>query len=638
MDWQAFATSFMTDQAQRIQARLVKSSDYEDKLRDDAEKSKALFGKRKLLVDQAVAKSQNLKKLGVSDEQIAAAAASGPEGLFNFANEIEAYAKKTGKTKFIKSELDALIETPELLKEQLGDDFKLNKFLKQTYGMTEPSLGSTERQDRNFLQQALGIGGREAVRAKLDEEAYFEGYSIVDINELANSQAFTDLLPGGSFRFLEPADYNSAKIAGDFEDDLARALKNRETDINSLEVGSDARKNLIKSIKDSVVRRYANMPYGQQFLKDTSLDLARRFPDVYQELLVETGAANLPGPNKNKDGMNIELTAAIEKTLMDEVAETGVIKDANGKATHTYRFMFDEKGFPVSGMINGVHLTPELAIEAFKDAQNAGLFKDKPSVDASVTELDLTKEEMPPANTNIVQDAPVVDTKTNTSTLEPEAVQTQTEEKVEKLKVKPYKLSDGRTLYIITNEEGIRAEGTPAFSTYEAAQGAIVSNESPSITRKPDPVEPEVFSSASSDIYDNPTDATYLVKIDGMLGTFRVKADDLQYIPREKVKVGKASSEQVSIMVDEDPDKRRKSLSGSRLRRMFRTKKGLGDTETTNTMPPKEEMQTILQSFEDSLTDKTKAGMIAAWPKYAEQAGINPFVADQVLAALLQGK
>ena len=638
MDWQAFATSFMTDQAQRIQARLVKSSDYEDKLRDDAEKSKALFGKRKLLVDQAVAKSQNLKKLGVSDEQIAAAAASGPEGLFNFANEIEAYAKKTGKTKFIKSELDALIETPELLKEQLGDDFKLNKFLKQTYGMTEPSLGSTERQDRNFLQQALGIGGREAVRAKLDEEAYFEGYSIVDINELANSQAFTDLLPGGSFRFLEPADYNSAKIAGDFEDDLARALKNRETDINSLEVGSDARKNLIKSIKDSVVRRYANMPYGQQFLKDTSLDLARRFPDVYQELLVETGAANLPGPNKNKDGMNIELTAAIEKTLMDEVAETGVIKDANGKATHTYRFMFDEKGFPVSGMINGVHLTPELAIEAFKDAQNAGLFKDKPSVDASVTELDLTKEEMPPANTNIVQDAPVVDTKTNTSTLEPEAVQTQTEEKVEKLKVKPYKLSDGRTLYIITNEEGIRAEGTPAFSTYEAAQGAIVSNESPSITRKPDPVEPEVFSSASSDIYDNPTDATYLVKIDGMLGTFRVKADDLQYIPREKVKVGKASSEQVSITVDEKPDKRRKSLSGSRLRRMFRTKKGLGDTETTNTMPPKEEMQTILQSFEDSLTDKTKAGMIAAWPKYAEQAGINPFVADQVLAALLQGK
>ena len=638
MDWQAFATSFMTDQAQRIQARLVKSSDYEDKLRDDAEKSKALFGKRKLLVDQAVAKSQNLKKLGVSDEQIAAAAASGPEGLFNFANEIEAYAKKTGKTKFIKSELDALIETPELLKEQLGDDFKLNKFLKQTYGMTEPSLGSTERQDRNFLQQALGIGGREAVRAKLDEEAYFEGYSIVDINELANSQAFTDLLPGGSFRFLEPADYNSAKIAGDFEDDLARALKNRETDINSLEVGSDARKNLIKSIKDSVVRRYANMPYGQQFLKDTSLDLARRFPDVYQELLVETGAANLPGPNKNKDGMNIELTAAIEKTLMDEVAETGVIKDANGKATHTYRFMFDEKGFPVSGMINGVHLTPELAIEAFKDAQNAGLFKDKPSVDASVTELDLTKEEMPPANTNIVQDAPVVDTKTNTSTLEPEAVQTQTEEKVEKLKVKPYKLSDGRTLYFIINEEGIRVEGTPAFSTYEAAQGAIVSNESPSITRKPDPVEPEVFSSASSDIYDNPTDATYLVKIDGMLGTFRVKADDLQYIPREKVKVGKTSSEQVSIMVDEDPDKRRKSLSGSRLRRMFRTKKGLGDTETTNTMPPKEEMQTILQSFEDSLTDKTKAGMIAAWPKYAEQAGINPFVADQVLAALLQGK
>ena len=182
------------------------------KLRDDAEKSKALFGKRKLLVDQAIARSQNLKKLGVSDEQIAAAAASGPEGLFNFADEIQAYAKKTGKTKFIKSELDALIETPELLKEDLGDDFKINKFLRQTYGMADPSLGSIETEDRNFLQKALGIGGREAVRARLDEDAYFEGYSIMDINELANSQAFTDLLPGGSFRFLEPADYNAVDV------------------------------------------------------------------------------------------------------------------------------------------------------------------------------------------------------------------------------------------------------------------------------------------------------------------------------------------------------------------------------------------------------------------------------------------
>ena len=635
MDWQAFATGFMNDQTQRIQARLVKSSDYEDKLRDDAEKSKALFGKRKLLVDQAIARSQNLKKLGVSDEQIAAAAASGPEGLFNFADEIQAYAKKTGKTKFIKSELDALIETPELLKEDLGDDFKINKFLRQTYGMADPSLGSIETEDRNFLQKALGIGGREAVRARLDEDAYFEGYSIMDINELANSQAFTDLLPGGSFRFLEPADYQSAKIAGDFEDDLARALKNRETDISALVSNTEAQNALIKSIKDSVVRRYANMPYGQQFLKDTSLDLARRFPDVYQELLVETGVGNLPGPNKAKDGMNIELTSAIEKTLMDEVSETGVVKDASGKATHTYRFMFDDKGVPFSGMINGVHLTPELAIEAFKDAQSAGLFKDKPSVDASVTELDLSKEEIPPANTNIVQDAPVVDTETNTSTLEPKAVQEQTEKKVGQLEVSQYPLSDGTFQYLIADSvTGIRAEGTPIFSTYEAAQGAIVANESPSMVRELDPVEPEVFSSSSSDIYDNPTDDTYLVKVDGMIGTFRVKADDLQYIPREKVKVGKASSEQVSIMTDDKPDKRRKSLSGSRLRRMFKTEKGLGDTDSGTKA---EDLVSLAKDFIGSLPDKSRAAQLAAWPEYVKKNNISAAIRDKVLAGLQEG-
>ena len=103
-----------------------------------------------------------------------------------------------------------------LLKEDLGDDFNLTDHLNKTFGVGQASLGSTTSGKRNILQKAFGLGLTQATRADLDREAYYDGYSVMDINEMAAQDAYSDLLPGSTFRFTPGLDYNSAKVSTDF--------------------------------------------------------------------------------------------------------------------------------------------------------------------------------------------------------------------------------------------------------------------------------------------------------------------------------------------------------------------------------------------------------------------------------------
>ena len=639
MDWGAFAVGFMNDQSKSIQKRLERAEDYKERQLEKADRSKAEFGKRKLVVSRALGKAKRLKGMGVTDEMIAAAASSGPTGIFDFADELTAYATKNNITgRFTQSQLKAITDTPELLKEDLGDDFNLTDHLNKTFGVGQASLGSTTSGKRNILQKAFGLGLTQATRADLDREAYYDGYSVMDINEMAAQDAYSDLLPGSTFRFTPGLDYDSAKVSTDFSRALSLNLDNAKVDIDAMEYGGakEPEINAFKQqIREDTIRSYASS-YGVKFLNDSSLRLEEKFPELHAELIAKYGTGNT-GDSALTKVASPKVEEAIIKKVVDNnsTAETAKTTDAKDQPIE-YKFIFHPKtGIPQSATVNGEVFTGEEAITMFNAATSQGLFLDRLTAiedfEKFGTEVEQSLDESLGASpASIIPDEVVADKETNTVTREPELVQTQTEDKVKKLEVSPYKLSDGRTQYIITNEEGIRIEGTPVFSTYEAAQGAIVANESPSMTRELDPVEPEVFSSASSDIYDNPTDATYLVKIDGMLGTFRVKADDLQYIPREKVKVGKASSEQVSIMSDDKPDKRRKSLSGSRLRRLFKTEKGLGDTET---LPTQEvDLKSVMREFlaEAGTTDRNKLAKL--WPDYAMQAGVSVLDADKILA------
>lgn len=47
----------------------------------------------------------------------------------------------------------------------------------------------------------LGLDLDDAVRARLDEDAYFDGYSVMDINEISKQEAYESVAPGTYFSF-----------------------------------------------------------------------------------------------------------------------------------------------------------------------------------------------------------------------------------------------------------------------------------------------------------------------------------------------------------------------------------------------------------------------------------------------------
>lgn len=561
-NWNAFQIGFFDDQVKQMAERRRRAQNYRDKAVADAEKSKAQIQKRKALADLAVGKANQLTRLGVTDTQIASAIASGPDGLFKFADEVIGYAKRNNISRFTESQTQSLIDTPELMREDLGEDFTLNDFIKSSYGLTKPTLGSVDQPDRGIFKRAFGIDEQEAIRAELDKDAYFEGYSIVDLNELASQEAYDSLLPG-SYATFGGVDYDSVRIAGDFEADLAQALKNRESDINAAKLDSKDRENLIASIQEGVVQRYASMPYGQQFLNDPSLKIKERFPDIYSKYVSV----------KEKDNdINKKISEFI---IRDGYGDEQKVEAPDGKII-TYNFTFDDNGNPTAGTLNGVTIPNQDAVErAFSVAQDQGLYK------------------------NVIR----------TSTLEP---------------------SDTDTIASDT----LAALGLPNDSMLPSADA--------------DTRTTEEFTDPSVAIYDNPVNATYLIKIKGMLGTFRVKGEDLSAIP--EVQIGK----NVTIMVDDDPEKRRKTKGKKALERLFTPmgdqRKSLvdkpevssdveEDAEEVSDSYTEDEMKETIKEWNSSLSEfqrSTPKSLPSAFKRWAKENNVGTSLAQDILDNLIK--
>lgn len=200
----------MTDQARQINERVARAQEYEDEQRDALEASKATHKKRLAFVNNTVMSAvNNLKRLGASDAQIKAAVANGPETIFTFFEAVDQRAQDLDKTRLDKSEIDAIVDMPDTFEK---DKYTLDQFIKSSYNLLEPSLGSTKDPDRTLLQKAFGVGLRDQVRANLDKEAEYGGYSIMDLNEMARQDAYESLVPGSPFRIMPGKTYDRMSI------------------------------------------------------------------------------------------------------------------------------------------------------------------------------------------------------------------------------------------------------------------------------------------------------------------------------------------------------------------------------------------------------------------------------------------
>ena len=363
-NWKAFASGFMTDQARQINERVARAQAYEDKQREEFERSKSTFKKRLGVVNNTLMPTvSNLKRLGATDMQIKAAVANGPETILEFYEALDSAAKSMNKDRLTVSEIDAVVDMPDTFE---GGDMSLHEFISQTYGLTKPDIGSTKDPSRSFLSKALGLDLQDQVRANLDREARYNGFSIMDLNELAAQDSYNSLVPNTYFRLTPGKTYSAPDVLDDFNRAIAVTRQQVQNDdaYKDLKIkDADAAANIMENSLYPIIEAYTR-DYGINFLNDKNLyGLETLLPNRFKELrtvLPDVETAN----------------AIITESLGDGGATASApYVGADGK-TKLATFTMDIDGNVVSGKIGNQSLLPEDADKVYRDLVAGGYIKD----------------------------------------------------------------------------------------------------------------------------------------------------------------------------------------------------------------------------------------------------------------------
>lgn len=386
-NWKMFAAGFMEDQTKQINQRLKDAKAYEKKIEEEFERSKTNYQKRRTFVNQAMTQVNNLRRLGASDQQIKAAVAAGPETLFTFGEQLTKEAQKAGKSTFSASEIDAIVDMPETFSE---NEMSVNEFIERSYGLTKPTTGSTKAPKRSIFERAFGVGLESEVRARADQEAAYNGYSMMDLNELARQDTYTSLVPGTYFSITPTVTYDGVKVMGDFNRDVAAAMKRLEDNpdyIKAKAENPEAAEQMKAQRMMQITSAYANK-YGTKFLTDPAIDIENMVgADAYKILQVNYGAEE-------------EYAKTVAKEL--NLGNTKTIK--GGTKDQVFEFEVDEQGQVIGGSFNGQPIPDNLLDSAYEDAVTKGYVKGNTTSDT------MTDEEIIADDTLNVLGIPTIET------------------------------------------------------------------------------------------------------------------------------------------------------------------------------------------------------------------------------------
>ena len=215
-DAKAFAAAFMEDQARQINTRVAEAREYKRELKEKAEEGKSKITQLRQLGNLAKSEIARLRALGFEDKHINAAIASGPKGLFDLsvsAQEEAARRNFTSGQKFDEYEIESLIDFSENF---AYGDVDSEEFYQMNTALTDPSLGSTKDPQRGLMKTIFGIDLDDAVRAKLDKDAFYDGYSVMDINEISKQETYDSVAPGTYFSFTPTRDFDPTSAASAF--------------------------------------------------------------------------------------------------------------------------------------------------------------------------------------------------------------------------------------------------------------------------------------------------------------------------------------------------------------------------------------------------------------------------------------
>lgn len=280
-NWKAFATGFLSDQAEQMEKRRLLNEKYKEQMEEEYRVARNTYSKRKAVVGQTMNEVAKLRSLGASDQHIKAAVASGPEAVFKLSTALGKASGKMGGTKLSHAQVDAYISGADLFEEH---DAGVREFVESSYGLGRTQEDDVPYEQPNIFERAFGVNLKEGTRARLDQEKAYDGLSKMDVIELSRQEAYQSLMPG-SFLTLDSAVlYDPFEVNKSFSSFVKSEIKAvQDTQAYMAETDIDKKREMTEAAAYDAALMYQGR-YGDQFVENLPVGLQSLMGNKYDVL------------------------------------------------------------------------------------------------------------------------------------------------------------------------------------------------------------------------------------------------------------------------------------------------------------------------------------------------------------------
>lgn len=559
-DWMAFAEGFMETAAANIKDKKREAREYETEQEDLAKRNVLKISQRNATVNKIMGVATMLKDNGVSDQQIQAAIASGPNAIVELSTKVQEAVAAGGGKPLTSADVDSIIRMP---KDFSPVDMDLDEYVKRSYGLYSPNVGVGEEAEVGFWDRVSGDAAMKRAKSKLDSSAMYEGMTAADINELAALSDYQAVIPSTFATFTDFKRFdNKARVSVqadlitqiealeemDSEYAAARAVIKDISPTTQIAEEIEQRNNALEVIQRK--NRETFGPIFDQAITDYGTQALTGLEDLMTTYMGEEYVTDL------RDTLSPAIKEEVDQTAAAKIEETGgtVTKTENTITMSHPDILNDEEG-------NTVEVTFDLGENGVVQSATAG------DMTFSQEEAQLIHNEFTNyVTTGVISrdlNAPLPE---DTANIDPTSItreewegMTRTQRKKAGLPVSTW----GGAGTMFASEEG--------FAQVELKRNA------------------------------NP-DAMYKINISG-LGTFKVKGEDLKYISDQRL-----AAEQGGVSVSEfgvDEDMPSKTMTAKRLQKMY----GEDAKEAVTVQGPEDEQESegIMSPIKPKLRPDTRS-------------------------------
>ena len=204
-DWKAFAGGAMSRTSEILREKKTEAEQYKQKQEELAERNIATISRRNAAVNKVMGLTNMLTSKGVSEEQIQAAIATGPDAIVKLADKVQAAVELNGGKPLGESDVEAMINLPE---DFSPVDMELDEYIKRSYGAFAPKVATSEQPELSFWDKLTGDGAMAKAKQSLRNEAIYEDMTAADINAMARQDDYNAIIPSTFATFTDFKTFN----------------------------------------------------------------------------------------------------------------------------------------------------------------------------------------------------------------------------------------------------------------------------------------------------------------------------------------------------------------------------------------------------------------------------------------------